>query len=136
MAHKELHARTKQQRIEMKQNFIWYDINNDAKMNKDEFMSAFKRVYPTKEESAVEERAHAIFAEADLDSCGEIDFNMWCKITVDKALIEGERKLRAVFNLYDEDGSGTVDVVEIAKVLGKDMLKNDDAWDELIDEVD
>ena len=44
--------------------------------------------------------------------------------------------MRAAFNLFDKDNSGTIEAAEIASVLGHKIGKNEEIWNAIISEVD
>ncbi len=44
--------------------------------------------------------------------------------------------MRAAFNLFDKDQSGTIEAAEIATVLGHKMGQNEEVWNAIISEVD
>lgn len=47
-----------------------------------------------------------------------------------------EEKLRAAFKIYDLDGSGSISVDEIKKVLGVGKTISAEIWAEVVNEVD
>ena len=60
--------------------------------------------------------AEALFREFDVDHDGEVDFREWmCSM----AMLQGptEQALRLCFQVYDEDGNGTLSPTELAAVL-------------------
>jgi len=44
--------------------------------------------------------------------------------------------MRAAFNLFDKDGGGTIEAAEIASVLGYDMERNAEAFQDMVREID
>ena len=87
----------------------------------------------------MEERANEIFDEADVDGSGEIDFGEWCAATVNKDELLVDENLKHAFELFDKDGSGTIEAAEVAAVLGNNIPGHslqDSVWDEIIKEVD
>ena len=59
-----------------------------------------------------------IFELVDVDKSGEIDFSEFVTATVNRGDLLKEEKLKAAFDLYDKDGSGSISVDEIKQVLG------------------
>lgn len=59
-----------------------------------------------------------IFALVDVDKSGEIDFSEFVTATVNRGDLLKDEKLKAAFDLYDKDGSGSISVDEIKSVLG------------------
>ena len=44
--------------------------------------------------------------------------------------------MRAAFNLFDKDHSGSIDANEIAEVLGKNVAADEKIWQDVIREID
>lgn len=44
--------------------------------------------------------------------------------------------MRAAFGLFDKDGGGTIEAAEIAAILGHNISKEQEVWNEVIREVD
>lgn len=91
---------------------------------------------PDKSKEEVEERADAIFQNADVDKSGAIDFSEWCTATISQNQILNEDNMRAAFALFDKDGGGSIDASEIAAVLGHSITDDDAVWQEVVREVD
>ena len=81
-------------------------------------------------------RALEIFAIADVDGSGGIDFDEWCTATIKQDQLLNEPNMRAAFNLFDKDGGGTIEASEIASVLGYDMEKNKETFENVVREID
>ena len=81
-------------------------------------------------------RALEIFAIADVDGSGGIDFDEWCAATIKQDQLLNEPNMRAAFNLFDKDGGGTIEAAEIASVLGYDMEKNKEMFENVVREID
>ena len=89
-----------------------------------------------KSKDEVEERADAIFQNADVDKSGAIDFSEWCTATISQNQILNEDNMRAAFALFDKDGGGSIDASEIAAVLGHNNNDDESVWAEVVREVD
>ena len=72
----------------------------------------------------------------DVDRSGEIDFSEFVTATVNRGDLLKEEKLRAAFDLYDKDGSGSISVDEIKSVLGIGKQISEKVWLDIIREVD
>jgi len=44
--------------------------------------------------------------------------------------------LQAAFRLFDKDGGGSIEAIEVAQILGNGMNRDPQVWDEIIKEVD
>mmetsp|Transcript_2401 Transcript_2401/g.3314 ORF Transcript_2401/g.3314 Transcript_2401/m.3314 type:complete len:103 (+) Transcript_2401:769-1077(+) len=102
----------------MRKTFTQFDENGDGLIQRQEFVNAYKRLYPRQDPGAVEERATQIFDNADTDGSGSIDFTEWCTASMNQTKVLNEKNMRAAFQLFDKDGGGSIDASEIAKVLG------------------
>ena len=59
----------------------------------------------------------AVFKEVDYDGGGTITFSEWIVASIDKESLLTEEKLIKAFNLFDADGGGTIDIVEVKRTL-------------------
>ena len=101
-----------------------FDQNGDGKIEVDEFIMAYKKVYPTMDPTQVEEEAKAFFEAADIDKNGSIDFGEWSAATINKRSLLNEKNLKATFDLFDKDGGGSISAEEIAQILGRNLSKD------------
>ena len=69
-------------------------------------------------EDSAKEEVDRIFALVDVDHSGEIDFSEFVAASVNKENLMQESKLKAAFEYYDKDSSGSISVEEIKDVLG------------------
>ena len=76
------HLATKQQLSTPRATFLEFDENGDGVLQKDEFVRGYRRLYPDKDQEIVDARALELFAVADVDGSGEIDFDEWCTATI------------------------------------------------------
>ena len=53
----------------------------------------------------------------DKDGSGEIEYFEWILVTIDKRSLLSEEKLKAAFDLFDDDGSQSISPNEIKQVL-------------------
>ena len=131
------HLATKQQLNQLRTTFLEFDENGDGLIQKDEFLRGYRRLYPNDEMEVVDARALEIFAIADVDGNGEIDFDEWCTATIKQDQLLNEPNMRAAFNLFDKDGGGTIEASEIASVLGYDIdERNRELFQVVISEID
>ena len=130
------HLTTKAQQTELRKSFIQWDENGDGLIQRQEFINGYRKLYPTQEQEAVDEKAIAIFEKADTDGSGAIDFTEWCTATINQNQLLNEGNMRAAFALFDKDGGGTIEAAEIAAILGQDVNSDDAIWREVIGEVD
>ena len=80
-------------------------------------------------EDHAKEEVDRIFALVDVDHSGEIDFSEFVAASVNKENLMQEGKLKAAFEYYDKDGSGSISVDEIKDVLGVGKNITKEVWD-------
>ena len=102
----------------------------------EEFIDAYKQVYPHYAQSKIVQDATEFFKSVDVDKSGAIDYVEWCAATIDKRALINESNLKACFQLFDKDGGGTISAQEIAQILGYSMHQDKEVWNEIISEVD
>jgi len=65
-------------------------VNGDGKIELEEFISSYKKVYPAMDPSKVVKDATVFFNNVDLDKNGCIDFGEWCAATINKRTLLNE----------------------------------------------
>jgi Ca2+-binding EF-hand superfamily protein len=78
------HLSTKKEQAELRKTFNQFDSNGDGKIEEEEFVNAYKKVYPHMDPETVAKEATQFFKAADVDKNGSIDFGEWCAATIDK----------------------------------------------------
>lgn len=108
------------------------DKDNDGVLSRDELAQGYQKYFG--EEAA--EMVDKIFAKADVDGSGEIDYSEWIVATIDKRKLLTEEKLRAAFSLFDRDGGGSISAMEVKDVLCSGQEISDEVWHRVVQEVD
>jgi calcium-dependent protein kinase len=85
---------------------------------------------------AAHEHVRKIFKKIDPEGSGEIYFTEWVVATIDREILLTSEKLKAAFQLFDDDGGGTVNAAEVKEVLCPDLEGKDDIFDQIIRELD
>ena len=127
---------TKQEQQELKETFNIFDINGDGKIELDEFIQSYRKVYPHLTNDHIVEEATAFFKTVDVKGNGSIDFGEWSAATIHKRTLLTDKNLKTAFNMFDRDGGGTISATEVAEILGHNMSKDQHVWDEIIKQVD
>ena len=130
------HLATKKQQRELRTSFNQFDENGDGMIQRSEFLKAYRAMNPNVANDEMDERANEIFDHADADGSGEIDFGEWCTATINQQELLSEPNMRAAFRLFDKDDSGTIEAQEIAAILGHNISKEGNVWNDVIAEVD
>lgn len=130
------HLSSKKEQQALRNTFNQFDKNGDGKIERQEFIDAYKKIYPHIDPVQVEKEANDFFTQADQDGNGEIDFGEWCAATINKRQLLNETNLKAAFQLFDRDNGGSISAQEVAEILGHNMAKDKAVWDDIIKEVD
>lgn len=117
---------TKEEQGRLQKVFIALDVNQDGYLQYDELLQGFTDIYG---EDEAKEEVDRIFKLVDVDHSGEIDFSEFVTASVNKTNLLQEQKLKAAFQYYDKDGSGSISVDEIKGVLGVGKNITKEVWD-------
>jgi calcium-dependent protein kinase len=113
---------------ELREAFMMLDDNKDGRLSKEELSNGFEKVFGY---AATQEEVNEIFAKADSDNSGFIDYNEFIAATINKKKLFSVTNLTEAFKMFDKDGNGSVSIDEIKAVIGPD-LANDDTWTSII----
>ncbi len=128
---------TKKEQEELYKTFKSMDKNGDGKITKEELLQGYKEIYTAKSEEELKEEVNKFFTQADFDNNGELDYSEWQVATINKRSILQEEKLKGAFQLFDRDGSGSINAGEIKTILGVGKkFGSEKIWDDIINEVD
>lgn len=108
------------------------DLNFDGKLTKEEVIAGFKAM----DVENYEEEAEKVFRMADFDDNGTIEFTEWCTASMDKRKMLSKEKLRQAFDIFDENGNGSISFVEVKKLLDQKGTSSNDLYIEMIQEMD
>jgi calcium-dependent protein kinase len=117
---------------EMRAMFDKLDVNFDGKLTKEEVLEGFKAM----EMENYEQEAENIFKNADFDDNGTLEFTEWCTATMDKRKMLSQKRLKQAFDMFDENGNGSISYLEVKKLLDHNGTTNGDYFKELIKEMD
>ena len=115
------HLATKKMQDDLKRTFEKWDEDGDGCITRKEFIHGYKKICEGQNMEAVEERANAMFDEADFDGNGEIDFGEYCAASINKNELLNEKNLKAAFDLFDVHGTGQIAAAEIGQILGRNL---------------
>merc|ERR1711879_858364 len=124
----------KEPQQKIREHFERLDKDGNGGLDCQELSLLLRDMGMAKSEAVAE--ATRIINETDDDGSGFIEFEEFARIWQRKLLSVNESYIHAVFTVLDENGDGSIDADELAKVL--DMQKDSDAKElaELIKEVD
>jgi len=78
-------------------------------LTRDELLVGFNAFWPNEAEELLDKTMIMV----DKDGSGEIEYFEWILVTIDKRSLLSEEKLKAAFDLFDDDGSGSISPDEI-----------------------
>jgi len=118
----------------IKEHFDRLDKNGDNALDADELSLLLMDMGFSKNQAQLE--AKKIIKSTDDDGSGEIEFNEFAQIWQRKLLTVNDSYIHAVFTVFDDNGDGTIDAQELAKVLNMQGEGDDEKIVEIIKEVD
>jgi len=108
-------------REELKEAFKIFDKDGDGKITADEVESLIKNLASSQggaNDRASREDAQEMIAKVDKDGDGTIDFEEFV-ILMASSKSSPDEEMLAAFKVFDEDGSGTITLDELRKVMKK-----------------
>lgn len=119
--------------------FQAFDKNGDGQLDYQELVEGYTHYFNGDVERA-EIEANQIMGKLDFNGNGSIDYSEFIIAHMDITKLFQEDKLREVFDMFDQDHSGSITADEIKKILGKGMDPanevEDAEWDKILEEVD
>jgi calcium-dependent protein kinase len=97
---------------DVKEMFQILDKNGDGSLTIKEIEDGFKELNINDREQLLEN-----IKLADVNNSGEIDYTEFIAATLDHKILSNEKNLKAAFDMFDQDGSGSIDKSEIIKIL-------------------
>lgn len=124
---------TKEEKEDLMRTFKAFDKNNDGYLTQDELVEGYTKVYGAKD---AETMAKKIMQEVDTNKSGKVDYTEFVVAAMNKQTLNSKEKLEKAFEAFDQDGNGFITVEELKKVLDEKSQVSDDAWTQIIREVD
>ena len=119
----------KKEEENLKQIFKTFDKENKGVISKKDFEEQIDNIYGG---VISQEITHVFFSHLDLDNSGEISYNEFLTSVIDSQKILTEDRLRKAFDMFDKDGSGTLELGEIKQYFGG----NDKTWKRVLKDID
>jgi len=80
-------------------------------------LDGYRELYGDKPD--IEFEVDDIWNKIDMDGSGTIDYTEWAVGTINKANVLTKQKLKKAFDMFDLDGSGKINSLELKTVLGQ-----------------
>eukprot|EP00511_Aplanochytrium_stocchinoi_P007376 CAMPEP_0204831178 /NCGR_PEP_ID=MMETSP1346-20131115/10058_1 /ASSEMBLY_ACC=CAM_ASM_000771 /TAXON_ID=215587 /ORGANISM="Aplanochytrium stocchinoi, Strain GSBS06" /LENGTH=411 /DNA_ID=CAMNT_0051961999 /DNA_START=576 /DNA_END=1811 /DNA_ORIENTATION=+ len=106
---------TKTERESLAKIFRAYDKNGDGLLSNEEIRCGFENHYIEGLDSP--ESIEAIFNEVDIDGSGNIDYTEFIMAAMNRNELLSKDRLAAAFQMFDQDGDGSITWKEIKQVL-------------------
>ena len=119
----------KKEEESLKHVFKAFDKDGKGEISRKDFVEQIEKLYG---DVISEEILHEFFSTLDLDNSGAISYNEFLTSVIDSHKILTEDRLRKAFDMFDKDGSGTLDISEIKQYFGG----NDKTWKRVLKDVD
>ena len=101
---------------EIERAFRIIDLNGDGKLNKDELVKGFIKIFNQTVDQTTE-RIDQIFRSVDADKNGFIQYEEFIRACIPKEVLLSDNNVRFAFNFFDLDQSGHITVTEIEEVF-------------------
>jgi len=126
---------TMEETQELTKVFKKIDRDGNGKLDRQELIEGYslfaKGGSMTKKE--IEQSVDTILDAIDFDKNGFIEFSEFVTVAMNRSDLLTESRLRAAFNMFDQDNSGAIAAEELRVLLGD---VDDAVWKEILDEVD
>lgn len=119
---------------ELQKVFTEMDKNHDGTLSREELIDGYTKICGNKQEAI--STVNDILAVADNDGSGSIDYSEFLVATSNRKTMLSEEKLKATFDMFDQDKSGDITPDELKSILGAGKNISEDVWKEMIKEVD
>ncbi|OMJ66818.1 hypothetical protein SteCoe_36202 [Stentor coeruleus] len=118
---------------DLREVFRKMDKNGDGKLSREELLEEYTKIM---EESEAQAEVDRIMREVDSDNNGFIDYSEFLKGSLDSSKVLSLENLKLAFQMFDQDGSGTISAGELKKVIAGKGLADNKIWNDIIIQVD
>lgn len=118
---------------DLREVFRKMDKNGDGKLSREELLEEYTKIM---EESEAQAEVERIMHEVDSDNNGFIDYSEFLKGSLDSSKVLSLENLKLAFQMFDQDGSGTISAGELKKVIAGKGLADNKIWNDIIIQVD
>ena len=119
----------KKEEESLKHVFKAFDKDGKGVISRKDFVEQIEKLYG---DVISEEITNQFFSTLDLDNSGAISYNEFLTSVIDSHKILTEDRLRKAFDMFDKDGSGTLELGEIKQYFGG----NDKTWKRVLKDID
>ena len=109
-------------------------MNCDGKISYNEFLEGYKRTVGGIIQN--DKEFIKVMKKIDQSKSGDIEYEEFVRAMIDKTQIVTEDNLRITFQMFDRDGSGSIEPGEIKQILGLSAKYSDKVWNEIINQIE
>ena len=114
--------------------FVKFDMNCDGKISYNEFLEGYKRTVGGIIQN--DKEFIKVMKKIDQSKSGDIEYEEFVRAMIDKTQLVTEDNLRITFQMFDRDGSGSIEPGEIKQILGLSAKYSDKVWNEIINQIE
>ena len=121
--------------IEIRNLFEKFDQDCDGKISYLEFYEGYKNNLGNTILQSDKE-FYKTLKKIDQSKSGDIEYEEFIRAVIDKISIVTEDNLHITFQMFDRDGSGSIELGEIKQILGLSAKYSDKVWNEIINQIE
>ncbi|KRX08510.1 Protein kinase-like domain [Pseudocohnilembus persalinus] len=123
---------TREEKNELLSTFKELDQNNDGKLTKAELFNGYKKFL---NENEAKKTVDQVMDAIDINQSGAIDYTEFVMACLNRQNMLTPERMEKVFQAFDADGSGNLDLEEFKEVFGGNKIDNE-VWKQIISEAD
>ncbi len=126
---------TQEELDELRKMFLQLDENGDGTLSIDEIENGMHKIMGNLQGDPDDYKE--MMRNLDLDGNGVVDYSEFITAAIDKLSVLNQENLRAAFQMFDKDKSGTITIDELQAVFdGQGGQQEEEVWKKVMEEVD
>ena len=116
---------------ELMKAFTSIDTDGNGILSREELITGYKKIYKDVEDKKIEKIVDDLIAQVDITKEGGILFTQFVAAAINSDRLLHEKQIEKAFAMFDEDGNGFIDLVELKSAMSGLKL-TDEEWKDLI----